>query len=1129
MRTNRPNRSAKFSTRLLPHLARASTCIGLAAALGSECAHGDQAIWVALGSTEHVRRVQLGNLLTRPGSIFNVNALASSDDSFANWMTPTTPGGTTGTSSSAAFFRVSDLEHAVIADDLHESRKVFWHDDALPQAATGERPVFKSLRITTRGDLTIVGRGNFGPTEWLIRDPQASGTHVIDGYAFAFNTWIGGSGSLMLNAGAGGQRLTKSGPGTLILNPSDYSSNGSRKFAWWPGVNIYDGTLALWGTGEQYLISSDGEAIRIGAEYGGVDYPPSSIPPASWSPFSIPPVPPVKQPRALIQADNVVAPGDIVKMGHNSTLQFEAPDPISFLGSVVSDVIGNDNTIVCKGQTLEAVTFAPSSLDSFRGTFRIEGGAARLQAPPNGLVAFNLAAPAFPTEAVLELKVTDAPYSFANSISGLGRVLKWGSQSLTFSATTSGFAGDFVIQEGQLTLPSNAQADTLRNAVVVNGPASILNQQANNAIADNTLVSLDDSARWLLNGRTDTIARLKLVNNARLELAGGTLTLADGTLDIVHTPGASTSAIIQGPGTLASTAPLTIDTYFSQAPYALDIQATLSAPSVLLTGLGTVRLGGSGAAGPGITVQGGELRLRRTNVAATAGAITIGDASSGLPVAPFASVVLEAADQLPDNRALTMNRQGSLNLNGFTDTIGALIVNGSGPFTIDANAGELVLAGDATFTGAGATTITGPLNMLAGARSFTINSGSTLLLAGSAYSGTINKLGSGALRLDALDGYFTLNNSGFNTSVGAGSVGGLTGTGSVRIDTALAVNTPVNVSTAFSGAINGAGSFTKSGAGRLELNSGAINNYTGLTRIDGGTLFLNRFPGTTVIPGNLTIASGGTLLYAGGAINQIADTADIIIESGGTMDLAGQTDTVRNLTVIGACRTDTANGSALGAITATQNISVLAGTLDGAVGGGALNVNLGRAHIRGAVSSASLGLAGSTLAVGGFPGLDQLTISGAFSLPNPNAVIECSVGSPTDPALIRALGSLSYPLFGTATVRVIQNTPVPFGTSFRLIDFGAGSSSPNFSKYALSSPSGSGRGRLVLSNRMLSYVVAQNPCPADANGNGVQDIDDIFVFLNIWFSGSPGADFDLSGTQTLDDVFIFINAWFRAC
>jgi hypothetical protein len=60
----------------------------------------------------------------------------------------------------------------------------------------------------------------------------------------------------------------------------------------------------------------------------------------------------------------------------------------------------------------------------------------------------------------------------------------------------------------------------------------------------------------------------------------------------------------------------------------------------------------------------------------------------------------------------------------------------------------------------------------------------------------------------------------------------------------------------------------------------------------------------------------------------------------------------------------------------------------------------------------------------------------------------------------------------------------------------------------------------------------QTPCCyADFDKSGAPSIDDIFIFLNAWFSSSPYADVggDGTGTPNLDDVFIFLNTWFAGC
>ncbi len=54
-------------------------------------------------------------------------------------------------------------------------------------------------------------------------------------------------------------------------------------------------------------------------------------------------------------------------------------------------------------------------------------------------------------------------------------------------------------------------------------------------------------------------------------------------------------------------------------------------------------------------------------------------------------------------------------------------------------------------------------------------------------------------------------------------------------------------------------------------------------------------------------------------------------------------------------------------------------------------------------------------------------------------------------------------------------------------------------------------------------------CPADFGGNGVLEVQDIFDFLNVWFSGSLAADFNRSGGLQVQDIFDFLNAWFAGC
>jgi hypothetical protein len=51
-------------------------------------------------------------------------------------------------------------------------------------------------------------------------------------------------------------------------------------------------------------------------------------------------------------------------------------------------------------------------------------------------------------------------------------------------------------------------------------------------------------------------------------------------------------------------------------------------------------------------------------------------------------------------------------------------------------------------------------------------------------------------------------------------------------------------------------------------------------------------------------------------------------------------------------------------------------------------------------------------------------------------------------------------------------------------------------------------------------------CPCDGDGNHSVTPDDLFLFLDRWFSISPQADFDSSGAVSTDDLFAFLDAWF---
>jgi hypothetical protein len=72
-------------------------------------------------------------------------------------------------------------------------------------------------------------------------------------------------------------------------------------------------------------------------------------------------------------------------------------------------------------------------------------------------------------------------------------------------------------------------------------------------------------------------------------------------------------------------------------------------------------------------------------------------------------------------------------------------------------------------------------------------------------------------------------------------------------------------------------------------------------------------------------------------------------------------------------------------------------------------------------------------------------------------------------------------------------------------------------------------GCVAVSDAALLSIASGACCPADFNGDGSLTPQDIFDFLNAWFSGSVSADFDHMGGLAPQDIFDFLNAWFAGC
>jgi autotransporter-associated beta strand protein len=276
---------------------------------------------------------------------------------------------------------------------------------------------------------------------------------------------------------------------------------------------------------------------------------------------------------------------------------------------------------------------------------------------------------------------------------------------------------------------------------------------------------------------------------------------------------------------------------------------------------------------------------------------------------------------------------GLLTLGGNVDATGTAIINnpvslGGATRTINVSGGGLLTLPKLVTNGVAAAGITktGPGTLkLAGTNNFTgavtVSEG-TLELANDSALGTTAggltvqssatlKLSSANIGAEALTLNGTLSAQGTNSWAGA-----------VNVASETLLNIPFAAQTTLSGAVSGAGSLTKTGLGVLVFSGTQGNTHSGGVQVSAGTLSLNK-TGVSAALGPLTLDSGGTVRYQ--AANQLGNSSAVTVNSGGTLDLNGFSDTIGSLAGSGAVN--------LGSATLTTGGNNGSTTFSGIIGG----------------------------------------------------------------------------------------------------------------------------------------------------------------------------------------------------
>jgi fibronectin-binding autotransporter adhesin len=477
--------------------------------------------------------------------------------------------------------------------------------------------------------------------------------------------------------------------------------------------------------------------------------------------------------------------------------------------------------------------------------------------------------------------------------------------------------GEFLLQDGQLQFPGNLIVD--RGVLAIDGYVSL---------AEPYSLTVSNGAQISLRGA--------YVVSARTHLNGFGIGGTNGAIVVEH-DGASMESFVHLDSDTAIVVTNAADTIKIQKYFLVTFYPLITGTgSLTKKGRGTLEITGNqsnGMTAPFIIEQ-GALALNLTqDVAGVSSPLIIGTNPAN---GTTAEVILRNHNQIPTNVPITINDSGTLNLNGFIQTVGPLTLQGG---DIKTYGGLLFLSADVRATNGLGSSISGSVH-LGGARrtfhlapgyginfsaqlsdigsnvGFDLDGGGTLTLsaANTALFGSINvKRGVLYARSD-----FALGNASGGTTVANGArlaIDGrnlgaepltLTGEGDgygalscAKTNTltgpiTLLSNTTIRVVSPtdrliFGDSVAGAGGLVKVGTGTLVLQGGGANTYSGITTVVEGSLELNK-PGKVAVPGALLIGDDESLaashvvrvLSAG----QFGGNAPVAIYSSGVLDLS---------------------------------------------------------------------------------------------------------------------------------------------------------------------------------------------------------------------------------------------------
>ncbi len=474
-------------------------------------------------------------------------------------------------------------------------------------------------------------------------------------------------------------------------------------------------------------------------------------------------------------------------------------------------------------------TNASSDTATISGNLRLDGGGTKVFSVADGAAATDLSISAVISE------------PFFTSIQ------KTGAGTMELSGNNL-FTGDWTISGGVLVASSSGALGSTAtfNNTVASGAALHLTGG----------IALTDSNVFISGTGPDGSGAIRNLSGANAW--AGTVTLnAASTI----TSDAGSSLDINGP--LAVNHALTVggagDTMASGSVY--------GSGGILKTGSGTLTFDGAGSisnAG-GLSIADGTVVLAKASGANTftGGSIVVGDGSG------TDTLRLDAANQIADFQAVTVNSSGVFNLNNFNETLSGLNMTGG---SITTGTGILTVTSSSALTSsasASSATIAGSLNLTAFSSTLDVADGAAGVDVNisASVSGSANLVKSGA-------GTLLLSGSSANTLSGSTTVNG----GTLELGKSSGVT-----------AIAGSAITVNSGGTLLLGNANQINDSASLT-LNGGTFSTGSAAGFSETLGTLTL-SGSSSIDLGTTIHllQFADSSALSGAWSGSLTIYGWT------------------------------------------------------------------------------------------------------------------------------------------------------------------------------------------------------------------------------------------------